>query len=89
MSWLLLLAFAGWPQFRGPEALGISEGHKLPAEFGPKKNVVWVVPLPVADAGDEVRRSVRSSRWNICVLTLPPTKPASSDSGFSSPYLLT
>jgi len=46
MSWLLLLAFAGWPQFRGPEALGISEGHKLPAEFGPKKNVVWVVPLP-------------------------------------------
>jgi hypothetical protein len=43
---ILLLAFVDWPQFRGPEALGISEGHKLPTEFNAKKNVVWQVPLP-------------------------------------------
>jgi outer membrane protein assembly factor BamB len=43
---LLLLAFVDWPQFRGPEALGVSEGHKLPTEFNAKKNVVWQVPLP-------------------------------------------
>ena len=60
--------------------------EELRAALGP---AAAGLPLLVADAGDEVRRSVRSSRWNICVLTLPPTKPARSDSGFSSPYVLT
>ena len=43
---LLLLAFLDWPQFRGPAALGVSEGHQLPTEFNAKKNLVWQVPLP-------------------------------------------
>lgn len=47
MIWpILLLAFVDWPQFRGPESLGVSEGHKLPTEFNAKKNMVWQVPLP-------------------------------------------
>ncbi|MFN7651074.1 MAG: pyrrolo-quinoline quinone, partial [Acidobacteriota bacterium] len=43
---VLLLAFLDWPQFRGPAALGVSEGHQLPTEFNAKKNLVWQVPLP-------------------------------------------
>jgi outer membrane protein assembly factor BamB len=36
-----------WPQFRGPNGAGVSAGqHKLPAEFGPEKNVLWKTPLP-------------------------------------------
>lgn len=47
MIWpILLLAFVDWPQFRGPESLGVSDGHTLPTEFNAKKNVVWQVPLP-------------------------------------------
>src|SRR5262249_23077883 len=37
---------AWWPQFRGPDGLAVAEGKKLPAEFGPKKNVLWKTPLP-------------------------------------------
>ncbi len=38
---------ARWPQFRGPGGLGIAaEGMKLPAEFGPDKNVLWKTALP-------------------------------------------
>src|SRR5262249_42487470 len=38
---------AVWPQFRGPGGLGVAqEGMKLPAQFGPAKNVVWKTALP-------------------------------------------
>jgi outer membrane protein assembly factor BamB len=37
---------ACWPQFRGPGGLGVADGRKLPAEFGPKKNLLWKTPLP-------------------------------------------
>jgi outer membrane protein assembly factor BamB len=41
------LVLAGdWPQFRGPNASGISEETKLPLEFGPDRNVVWKTALP-------------------------------------------
>lgn len=40
------LAAADWPQFRGPGGSGTSGASKLPAEFGPSKNVVWKVALP-------------------------------------------
>jgi outer membrane protein assembly factor BamB len=35
-----------WPQFRGPNGTGVNETSKLPAEFGPAKNVVWKTALP-------------------------------------------
>jgi FOG: WD40-like repeat len=35
-----------WPQFRGPEGLGISNDKGLPVEVGPEKNVIWKTPLP-------------------------------------------
>lgn len=41
-----LLCGADWPQFRGPNARGVSDTTNLPVEFGPTKNVVWKTPLP-------------------------------------------
>ena len=36
-----------WPQFRGPNACGVSvDRNKLPVEFGPETNVLWKTPLP-------------------------------------------
>jgi outer membrane protein assembly factor BamB len=37
---------ADWPQFRGPNASGVSGATNLPLEFGPSKNVVWKTALP-------------------------------------------
>lgn len=37
---------ADWPQFRGPNARGVSPASGLPAEFGPSTNVVWKTPVP-------------------------------------------
>src|SRR6266849_8967097 len=37
---------ADWPQFRGPNAFGVSDTTGLPSEFGPSKNVVWRTALP-------------------------------------------
>ncbi len=47
LSFALLLAGASdWPQFRGPNASGVSEGRNLPVTFGPGANVVWKTPIP-------------------------------------------
>ncbi len=35
-----------WPQFRGPNASGISERGDFPIEFGPETNMLWKVELP-------------------------------------------
>lgn len=36
-----------WPQFRGQDGLAVSpEGKRLPAAFGPGKNVVWKTAIP-------------------------------------------
>ncbi len=46
---LLLAAAAAtleWPQFRGPNASGVSPASGLPVEFGPDKNIIWKVALP-------------------------------------------
>ncbi len=37
-----------WPQFRGPNGTGVAEGSTLPAEFSPKKNLVWKTTVPFA-----------------------------------------
>ena len=37
---------ADWPQFRGPNASGVSDTTGLPTEFGPAKNVIWRTALP-------------------------------------------
>jgi outer membrane protein assembly factor BamB len=37
---------AEWPQFRGPDGLGIGRVKKLPTHLGPNKNVVWKTELP-------------------------------------------
>lgn len=39
-------AAANWPQFRGPQGMGVADGAVLPAEFSPRENVIWKTPLP-------------------------------------------
>jgi outer membrane protein assembly factor BamB len=36
-----------WPRFRGPHGDGVSDGAALPVEFGPAKNLVWRVAVPM------------------------------------------
>ncbi|MCW5978789.1 MAG: PQQ-binding-like beta-propeller repeat protein [Bryobacteraceae bacterium] len=43
---LCATAAADWPQFRGPNARGVSGATDLPVEFGPGRNVVWKTDLP-------------------------------------------
>jgi len=55
----MLLAASDWPQFRGPNASGVSGETRLPTEFGPDRNVVWKTALPSghsspAIAGDKI-----------------------------------
>jgi outer membrane protein assembly factor BamB len=35
-----------WPEFRGPTGQGILASGRLPAEWGPEKNVAWKQPIP-------------------------------------------
>jgi len=42
----LMAAEPDWARFRGPNGSGISSATKVPAEFGPDKNLLWRLPLP-------------------------------------------
>jgi outer membrane protein assembly factor BamB len=35
-----------WPQFRGPESLGIADGAEFPEKWSAKENVAWSVDVP-------------------------------------------
>jgi outer membrane protein assembly factor BamB len=50
----LLLMASDWPQFRGPNAAGVSEETNLPVVFGPDKNVVWKTQLPPGNSSPSV-----------------------------------
>ncbi|HTM52310.1 MAG TPA: PQQ-binding-like beta-propeller repeat protein, partial [Bryobacteraceae bacterium] len=49
---LAIIVFAGvsfaadWMQFRGPNGSGVAEATRLPAQFGPDRNVVWKTAAP-------------------------------------------
>ena len=53
MRWTMLLCIAGlayagdWPRFRGPNGAGVSDTTGLPTEFGPNKNLIWRVEVPM------------------------------------------
>ena len=54
-----LLAAGDWPQFRGPNASGVSGERNLPVEFGPERSVVWKTATPpghssLSVAGDRI-----------------------------------
>ena len=56
---LALWAPGDWPQFRGPNASGVSEDTDLPTTFGPGESAVWKTPVPMGNsspvvAGDTV-----------------------------------
>jgi len=38
-------AAADWPEFRGPNGLGVYTGRPIPTVWGPDKNVVWKTPI--------------------------------------------
>ena len=49
LLFLLGLSASGkenWPQFRGPDALGVSDNPNLPDKWGPKENILWKRNLP-------------------------------------------
>jgi outer membrane protein assembly factor BamB len=39
-------AVADWPQFRGPDANGLTAEAKLPVEWGAEKNIAWKIAVP-------------------------------------------
>lgn len=39
-------ALCDWDRYRGPNGSGIADAASLPAEFGPKKNLIWRTELP-------------------------------------------
>lgn len=45
---------ADWPQFRGPNASGVSEEANLPIEFGPNRNVLWKTSVPPGNSSPAV-----------------------------------
>ncbi len=56
---LALSMTSDWPQFRGPNASGVSEATNLPVSFGPNEHVLWKTPVPMGNsspivAGDRV-----------------------------------
>ncbi|MGC1273328.1 MAG: PQQ-binding-like beta-propeller repeat protein [Planctomycetaceae bacterium] len=53
MTTLLVLVLTGavvagdrWPEFRGPNGIGVAAEADLPAEFGDEKNVTWKTAIP-------------------------------------------
>ena len=49
-----LIPASEWPQFRGPNASGVSDETKLPVEFGPDRNVVWKTAIPPGNSSPSV-----------------------------------
>ena len=54
----------GWPQFRGPQGLGVAGGGAPPAYFGPSSNVWWAVEIPAGNSspclwGDKIFLTAR------------------------------
>ncbi len=49
------LIYAGdWPQFRGPNASGVSDETGLPAAFNPEQNVAWKTAVPMGNSSPVV-----------------------------------
>ncbi len=46
----------GWSRFRGPNGSGVSTSTRVPAEFGPAKNVVWKTALPFGHSSPALTR---------------------------------
>jgi outer membrane protein assembly factor BamB len=46
LSWLSVARTDNWPQWRGPSNNGVCREAKLPAEWGPERNIAWKLPLP-------------------------------------------
>ncbi|MCX6901583.1 MAG: PQQ-binding-like beta-propeller repeat protein [Verrucomicrobia bacterium] len=62
-----------WPQFRGPNAAGVSSDRDLPVEFGPATNVVWKTPVPPGNSspcvwGDNIFLTAFTDKQRLVVL---------------------
>ena len=45
-----------WSRFRGPNGGGVDADSRIPAEFGPDKNLFWKTPLPAGHSSPVVYR---------------------------------
>lgn len=43
---VVVLAAADWPQFRGPNAIGVSDDHNIPVRFSENDGILWKIPIP-------------------------------------------
>jgi len=69
---------ADWPQFRGPNAGGVSDERRLPAEIKLGKNVVWKTAVPPGHSspcicGDRVFLTAFSDSKQLLVLCVDAT----------------
>lgn len=49
-----LLSAGDWPQFRGPNAAGVSQDTNLPITFNPSENVIWKTGVPLGNSSPVV-----------------------------------
>lgn len=79
LGWILpaILAASEWPQFRGPNASGVSEETKLPLDFGPDRNVVWKTAVPPGHSSPSVGEdkiflsAIENERFSLWPSTAP------------------
>ena len=43
-----------WPQFRGPDSLGISQAKNLPVTWSDTENLIWKTALPGSGASSPI-----------------------------------
>ena len=46
---------AQWNQFRGPNGQGVTRADGIPIDFGPDRNVLWKVSIPVGHSSPVIR----------------------------------
>ena len=51
---MLPAAAAEWPQFRGPQGMGVAEGSPLPARLDPEENLLWKTDAPAGHSSPVV-----------------------------------
>lgn len=61
-----------WPQWRGPEANGVSPNAGTPASWGPDENIVWKAELPSWSGGTPVI-------WGDRIFVTSPSPAANED----------
>jgi outer membrane protein assembly factor BamB len=78
VAFTLMAVAADWPQFRGPNAVGIAEGARLPDKIGKDKNVIWKVEMPPGHsspiiAADRIYLTAVRDKTKLVTIAVDPT----------------